>query len=54
MYAHTEDIFKLPNSHSQDLTFNDVEIRKQNTVEESAEGAEPGVCARRSTMMVLK
>ena len=54
MYAHAEDIFKSLNCHRQDLKFGGLEIQKQSTVEESEEGAEPGLSVRRSTMMVLK
>jgi hypothetical protein len=48
LYVLAEDIFKLRNSHGQDLTFSDLEIQKQNAIEESR------LSVRRSNMMVLK
>jgi hypothetical protein len=52
--APAEDLFKSLNCDGQDLTFSDPEIQKQSAVEESEEGAEPGLSVRRSTVMVLK
>jgi hypothetical protein len=54
LYAHAEDILKLLNYHGHNLKFSGLEIQKQSAIEESEEGAEPGLSVRRSTMMVLR
>jgi dihydroneopterin aldolase len=39
LYVHAEDILKSLTSHSQELTFRDLEIEKENAVE-SGKGEE--------------